>query len=120
MEDIARGLATTARRVGDTWVIDGAKRWIGGADTVDVLAVFARNVADGEVKAFLVPRDADGVRLRKIHGKTALRMMQNFDIDLRGVRVDDAARLAHDPVRYLALVNSARSPQGAVAAPHQM
>lgn len=91
--DIARGLATTARRVGDTWVIDGAKRWIGGADAVDVLAVFARDVADGQVKAFLVPRDAAGVTLRKIHGKTALRMMQNFDIDLHGVRVDDSARL---------------------------
>ena len=32
----------------------------------------------------------------------------------------DASRLSHDPVRYLALVNSARSPQGSVAAPHQM
>jgi glutaryl-CoA dehydrogenase len=51
------------------------------------------DVADGEVKAFLVPREADGVQLRKIHGKTALRMMQNFDIDLHGVRVDDATRL---------------------------
>jgi len=59
--DIAGGLATTARRTGDTWVIDGAKRWIGGADAVDVLAVFARDVADGEIKAFLVPREAYGV-----------------------------------------------------------
>ena len=33
------------------------------------------------------------MQLRKIHGKIALRMMQNFDIDLHGVRVDDAARL---------------------------
>jgi hypothetical protein len=32
----------------------------------------------------------------------------------------DASRLANDPVRYLALINSARSPQRAVAAPHQM
>ena len=32
----------------------------------------------------------------------------------------DASRHANDPVRYLALINSARSPQGAVAAPHQM
>ena len=32
----------------------------------------------------------------------------------------DASRHANDPVRYLALVNSARSPQSAVAAPHQM
>jgi glutaryl-CoA dehydrogenase len=93
--DIARGLATTARRDGDAWVIDGAKRWIGGADAADVLAIFARNVADGQVKAFLVPRAADGVTLRKIVGKTSLRMMQNFDIDLRGVRVDDTARLGN-------------------------
>ena len=91
--DIARGLATTARRAGDGWVLDGAKRWIGGADTADVLAVFARDVADGQVKAFLVPREADGVRLRRIHGKTSLRMMQNLDVDLDGVRVGDDARL---------------------------
>ena len=32
----------------------------------------------------------------------------------------DASRHANDPVRYLALVNSARAPQAAVAAPHQM
>ena len=91
--DIARGLATTARRTGDGWVLDGAKRWIGGADTADVLAVFARDVADGQVKAFIVPREADGVRLRKIHGKTSLRMMQNLDVDLDAVRVGDDARL---------------------------
>jgi glutaryl-CoA dehydrogenase len=91
--DIAGGLATTARRDGGSWVIDGAKRWIGGAGTADVLAIFARDVADGQVKAFLVPRDADGVVLRKIGGKTSLRMVQNFDIDLHGVRVDAAARL---------------------------
>ena len=93
--DIARGLATTARRDGDAWTIDGAKRWIGGADAVDVLAVFARDVADGPVKAFLVPRTAPGVRLTKIPGKTALRMMQNFDIALDEVRVDDQARLGN-------------------------
>jgi glutaryl-CoA dehydrogenase len=93
--DIAGGLATTARRDGGGWVLDGAKRWIGGADTADVLAVFARDVAGGQVKAFLVPRDAGGVHLTKILGKTALRMVQNADIRLDGVRVDDAARLGN-------------------------
>lgn len=93
--DIAGGLATTARREPgtDTWVLDGAKRWIGGAFTADVLAVFARDVADGQVKAFLVPRDAPGVTLEKIHRKTALRMMQNAHITLDGVRVTEADRL---------------------------
>ena len=62
--DIAGGLSTTARfepgpeteADGGSWVLDGAKRWIGGASTADVLCVFARDVADGQVKAFLVDR----------------------------------------------------------------
>ncbi|QCP00235.1 glutaryl-CoA dehydrogenase [Arthrobacter sp. 24S4-2] len=93
--DIAGGLSTIARRQGDSWILDGAKRWIGGAATADVLAVFARDVADGQVKAFLVDREADGVTLEKIHGKTALRMMQNAHITLDGVRVPESMRL-HD------------------------
>lgn len=92
--DIAGGLSTTARRQADgSWVLDGAKRWIGGAATADVLAVFARDTADGQVKAFLVDRAADGVTLEKIHGKTSLRMMQNAHITLTGVRVPEAMRL---------------------------
>lgn len=91
--DIAGGLSTTARREGDSWILDGAKRWIGGAVSADVLAVFARDHEDGQVKAFLVDREADGVTLEKIHGKTALRMMQNAHITLVGVRVPESMRL---------------------------
>ena len=91
--DIAGGLAATAERQGDEWVINGAKRWIGGAFTADYLAVFARDVAGGQVKAFLVDREAPGVTLEKIYGKTALRMMQNADISLENVRVPEAQRL---------------------------
>jgi glutaryl-CoA dehydrogenase len=95
--DIAGGLSTTARRVrteaGDSWILDGAKRWIGGAASADVLAVFARDKEDGQVKAFLVDREAEGVTLEKIHGKTALRMMQNAHITLDGVKVPEFRRL---------------------------
>jgi glutaryl-CoA dehydrogenase len=91
--DIAGGLSATARREGDGWILDGEKRWIGGASTADVLAVFARDVADGQVKAFLVEREAPGVTLEKIHGKTSLRMMQNAHITLTGVRVPEVMRL---------------------------
>ncbi|GAA5036438.1 acyl-CoA dehydrogenase family protein [Microbacterium fluvii] len=91
--DIAGGLVTRARRDGDEWIIDGAKRWIGGAATADVLAVFARDIADGQVKAFLVPRQAPGVSLRPIEGKVSLRPMQNAEIALEGVRVPASARL---------------------------
>lgn len=95
--DIAGGLATSARfepdSDGGSWVLDGAKRWIGAAATADVLCVFARDVADGQVKGFLVDRTAPGVGVEKIHGKTSLRMMQNAHITLEGVRVPEAMRL---------------------------
>ncbi|WP_100814695.1 acyl-CoA dehydrogenase family protein [Microbacterium lacus] len=91
--DIAGGLATAARRDGEDWVIDGAKRWIGGAGDADLLAVFARDVADGHVKAFLVPRDAPGVTLTRIEGKVSLRPMQNYTITFDGVRVAESSRL---------------------------
>lgn len=91
--DIAGGMATSAARDGDGWVLTGAKRWIGGAAAADVLAVFARDEADGQVKAFLVPRDAPGVSLSPMTGKIALRPMQNAVITLDRVRVAEADRL---------------------------
>ncbi|WJL94424.1 acyl-CoA dehydrogenase family protein [Microbacterium sp. ET2] len=91
--DVAGGLATTARRDGDVWVIDGAKTWIGGAAASDVLVVFARDVADAAVKAFLVPTDAPGVSMAAITGKVSLRPMQNALIALDGVRVGESDRL---------------------------
>jgi len=91
--DIAGGLATTAERTGDTWTINGEKRWIGGAFGAQYLVVFARDVADGQVKGFLVPREADGVTLTKIQGKTSLRIMQNAHITLTDVRVPEENRL---------------------------
>lgn len=91
--DIAGGLATTARRVGDEWVLDGRKKWIGGATGSDVLVVFARDVDDEAVKAFLVPTGSAGVRLQPIDGKIALRPMQNALITLDDVRVGEESRL---------------------------
>ncbi|MCT2006391.1 acyl-CoA dehydrogenase family protein [Micrococcus lylae] len=93
--DVAGGLATTATydAATDSWVIDGAKRWIGGATISDVVATFARDTADGQVKCFLVPRTAEGVTMEIIPHKASLRIMQNAHIEYRGVRVPATARL---------------------------
>lgn len=90
--DIARGMETVARRDGDEWVIDGRKRWIGSAVLADLIVVFART--EEGVGAFLVPRDAPGLTLTTMTGKIALRIVQNSDIELAGVRVSESARLA--------------------------
>lgn len=93
--DIAGGLATTATQdpaTGD-WIINGAKHWIGGASMCDVMATFVRDTADGQVKCFLIPSDAEGISMTLIGQKTALRIMQNVSIDFKDVRVSDSARL---------------------------
>ncbi len=92
--DVAGGLETTARRDGDDWVLDGAKRWIGNATFADLVVVWARDTDDDAVKGFVVEKDLPGFTTTKMAGKLALRTVQNADIVLDGVRVPDANRLA--------------------------
>jgi glutaryl-CoA dehydrogenase len=91
--DVAAGLQTTARREGDTWVLNGRKRWIGNATFADLIVVWARDEADNQVKGFVVPGDAPGFTATKIENKIALRIVQNADIEMTGVRVPESDRL---------------------------
>ncbi|KQO65329.1 acyl-CoA dehydrogenase family protein [Curtobacterium sp. Leaf261] len=91
--DSARGLRTTARRDGDNWILDGEKRWIGNATFADVVVIWAKDTADGQVKGFLVTTDTPGFTATKIEDKIALRMVQNADIVMSGVVVPESRRL---------------------------
>ena len=91
--DVAGGMRTTARREGDTWVLNGAKRWIGNGTFADLIVVWARDVADDQVKGFVVEKGTPGLTTSKIEGKIALRTVQNADIVLDDVRVPEADRL---------------------------
>jgi len=91
--DSAQGLRTTATRTGDTWVLNGAKRWIGNATFSDITIVWAKDTADGAVKGFIVPTDTAGYTATKIEGKISLRSVQNADITLENVVVPEHNRL---------------------------
>jgi glutaryl-CoA dehydrogenase len=84
------GLETEARRVGSTYVINGAKRWIGCGSLADVIVVWARDVEDGQVKGFLVEKGTSGCDARVIEGKASLRALWQADIDLVDVTVPAA------------------------------
>jgi glutaryl-CoA dehydrogenase len=86
-------LETTARREGDEYVIDGAKRWIGNGTVADVVVVWARDVEDHQVKGFLVERGTPGFHARVIEGKGSVRSVWQADIELSGVRVAAGNRL---------------------------
>jgi glutaryl-CoA dehydrogenase len=91
--DIAGGLATTARLEDGEWVIDGAKRWIGAGTIADFALVWARDTADQQIKGFIVETDRPGYTATKISNKIGLRIMQNADIQLDGVRVPETNML---------------------------
>jgi glutaryl-CoA dehydrogenase len=91
------GLETTAERVGGEYVLNGAKRWIGLGSIADVVIIWARDVADGKVKGFVVEkRDGaypDGYDAEVITGKIAKRAVWQAHIRLTDVRVPAENRL---------------------------
>jgi len=92
-------LETTARRDGDHWILNGAKRWIGNGSIAHVVIVWARDEADGKVKGFIVERDDDGAypegyTAELITGKIGKRAIWQPDITLDNVRVPEDNRLA--------------------------
>ncbi|MGV8851207.1 MAG: acyl-CoA dehydrogenase family protein [Rhodoglobus sp.] len=91
--DTAQGLQTVAKRDGDNWIINGAKRWIGNGSISDVTIVWARDEADNQVKGFIVPTSTPGYSATRIENKMALRIVQNADIVLENVVVPEANRL---------------------------
>ena len=74
------GMRTTAKRVGDTYVLNGEKRWITSGSLADVAVVWAKTDEAGQgtggaksVRGFLVERGTPGFSTRDIHGKFSLR-----------------------------------------------
>jgi glutaryl-CoA dehydrogenase len=92
--DVAGGTRTTVRKEGDSWILNGAKRWIGNATFSDWVVIFAKDLADNQVKGFLVDTSLPGYTATKIENKISLRTVQNADITLDNVVVPDFCKLA--------------------------
>jgi glutaryl-CoA dehydrogenase len=89
----SRGLQTTAERVGDEWILNGRKKWIGNATFGDLTVIWARDVSDGQVKGFVVDNATPGFTVEKQQHKIALRIVQNGLITLKDARVPEWDRL---------------------------
>jgi acyl-CoA dehydrogenase len=92
-------LETTARRDGDEWVIDGAKRFNTGMHRSTHDLIFARTSGeDGAplgITAFIVPRDAPGLKV-EFHWWTFNMPTDHAEVSLHGVRVGDDAILGDE------------------------
>jgi len=88
------GLTTTAKRDGNAWVLNGQKKWIGNAPWCDISVIWARDVADDQVKAFIVEnKTTPGFSVEKIQNKIALKVVQNGLITLKDVRLPEENHL---------------------------
>ncbi|MDN5754178.1 MAG: acyl-CoA dehydrogenase family protein [Arthrobacter sp.] len=90
--DVAKGMETRARREGDAWIINGAKRWIGNGTFCEHLLLWALDEDTGAVRGFVLDTSLPGVTTSKIENKISLRTVQNADIVLRDVRVMEEDR----------------------------
>jgi glutaryl-CoA dehydrogenase len=92
----AGGLMTTAKRKGDSWILNGQKKWIGNATFSDLTIIWARDLGDDQVKGFIVENKLPGFHAEKIESKMALRVTQNALITLTDCKVSEANRLQRD------------------------
>jgi len=91
------GLTTTAKRDGDSWIINGQKKWIGNAPWGDVTIIWARDLADNQVKAFIVEnKTTPGFKVEKIQNKISLKVVQNGLITMENCRIPEENRLQLD------------------------
>jgi glutaryl-CoA dehydrogenase len=84
-------MTTFARRDGDDWVLNGAKRWIGLASIADVAVIWGQT--DEGVRGFLVPTDTPGFTATPIAPKMSMRASIQCDIALSDVRIPADAQL---------------------------
>ncbi|MCW1967606.1 MAG: acyl-CoA dehydrogenase family protein [Anaerolineae bacterium] len=91
----ASTIQTTARKDGDFYVLNGAKRWIGGATFADVVGIYAQDDQTGQISGFLVEKGTPGFTATKIQHKLALRALPNADIKLENCIVPASNKLGN-------------------------
>jgi glutaryl-CoA dehydrogenase len=88
------GMITTAIDDGDSWVLNGTKRWITNGNIANLAIVWAKvGGVNGEVRGFIVPTDTRGFQAQLIHKKMSLRASVTSELILEDVRIPKDAIL---------------------------
>lgn len=103
-------MRTTARRVGDSWVLDGVKTYATNALHGDVMIVAART--DSQVKAtrgislFIVERGTPGLDIRPMARKLGLHSSDIADMVFTGARLPADALLGEENRGFHAIMEN--------------
>jgi alkylation response protein AidB-like acyl-CoA dehydrogenase len=97
--DAAGSMRTTARRDGDSYVLDGSKIWITNGSVADVVTVFAVNDATkgpNGISAFVVEKGTPGFGIGKLEKKMGIRGSPTVSLTFDNCRVPVANRLGEE------------------------
>ncbi len=86
------GMATTCKRDGNEWIINGSKMWITNGSIADVAIIWAKD-EKGVIRGFLLEKGMKGFTSSDIHGKLSLRASITSELSMVDVRVSDSSRL---------------------------
>jgi glutaryl-CoA dehydrogenase (non-decarboxylating) len=115
----AGNLETTARRDGDSYVLNGHKIWISLADLADHFLVFAsvdREKKHKGVTAFVLERGMAGLTTGTLHGKLGIRAGNTGLIDMEDVRVPVENRIGEEGEGFLIAMSAIDQGRFTVAA----
>ena len=115
----AGSLESTARRDGDSYVLNGHKIWISLADIADHFLVFAsvdRGKRHKGVTAFVVERGMPGLTTGTLHGKLGIRAGNTGLIVFEDVRVPVENRIGEEGEGFLVAMSAIDQGRFTVAA----
>ena len=101
----AMNMATTARRDGEDYVIDGGKMFITNAPIADLFLLYVRTGDPGPfgLSVFLVERDRPGLKVGEPLAKMGLRTSPLSEVTFEGLRVPASRRLGGEGAGFLIL-----------------
>ncbi|KAJ3209158.1 hypothetical protein HDU67_006372 [Dinochytrium kinnereticum] len=83
------GMETTAKKVGETYILNGTKTWITNSPIADVFVVWAKT-EDKKIRGFILERGMPGLSTPKIEGKFSLRASVTGMIVMEDVEIPAA------------------------------
>jgi alkylation response protein AidB-like acyl-CoA dehydrogenase len=115
----AGSLQSTARRDGDSYVLNGQKIWISLADIADHFLVFAsvdRSKGHKGVTAFVLERGMSGLTTGTLHGKLGIHAGNTGLINMDDVRVPVEHRIGEEGEGFLVAMSAIDQGRYTVAA----
>ena len=65
-------MATSCKKDGEDWIINGSKMWITNGSIADIAILWAKD-EQGVIRGFILEKEMEGFTSSDIHGKLSLR-----------------------------------------------